>query len=418
MSLSLPGLGPLDGARARRALTLLAILVLLGVGANAVRRAMKGKSSRYDENVAFSQELVYDGVNVYKTHPAQATHTKYPPFYFVYVAPFVPLPTMLGASLWFLLNALMLIGTIVMSVRLAWPSNDARGPPWTAFACLAGVMAWIGLNNISTSQVNIQIGFFVVLGLYLIRRGRDESGGFVLMIATMLKLTPALLLVWLAVRGRWKAIRGAGIGFITLWGLVTLVLGKEHAIEATRSWVDVLVPFAQDGVLGEGLAGVRHTNQSLGAAFFRFFTDVPAGAHIEGFQVNVLSLSFETAATIVKVLNAALLLAVVFVLGRGPVAPNSARFVREAALLMVLTVVISPISWMNHHIALILPYAVLLQAARTDDVRGHRALRIAVLLMLTSVWIVLMAFSLPLAGALIVGVLLARLSKKEPAPAA
>ena len=67
-------------------------------------------------------------------------------------------------------------------------------------------MGWIAVTNLSTSQVNIQIGFFVLLGLFLIRQGREDTGGFALMVATMLKLTPALLLVWLVIRGQKRRV--------------------------------------------------------------------------------------------------------------------------------------------------------------------------------------------------------------------
>jgi len=95
--------------------------------------------------------------------------------------------------------------------------------------------------------------------------------------------------------------------------------------------------------------------------------------------------------------------------------------------------IVSPISWMNHHVALILPYALLLQAGREAPAdrarRLTRGIAIAVLLMLTSVWVLLMAFSLPLAGALLVGGLLARVlrharrragqaTRRSPAPEA
>ncbi len=406
-------------ARRRRTVLGIALLVLIGfVGTKAVKRAIAGKGSRYDENVSFSRELVYESKNVYRIHPAQATHTKYPPFYFVYVAPFVPLPTGVGATLWFLVNLAMVLATVWMAVRLAWPVNAARPPPLAAHALVAGAVSWIILTNLAVSQVNIQIGFFVVLGLWLIRRGREESGGWALMIATMLKLTPALLLVWLLVRRRWLAIRGAAVAFIALWLVIGVVLGAEFMVEATRAWIDVLIPFAREGVLGEGIGGVRGTNQSLAAALFRFLTDVPAATRIDGFQVNVLTLSFDTVNTIIRVLNVVLLLGVAWVLGRGPVDVRSSRFVREGALLMVLTLVISPITWSNHHITLILPYALGLQAWREAEGPRRRMLQHVLgasigLLLLTSPCRWLQGFGLPLLGVVILGVLLASLVRRS-----
>ncbi len=89
-------------------------------------------------------------------------------------------------------------------------------------------------------------------------------------------------------------------------------------------------------------------------------------------------------------------------------------------LLMVLTLVISPISWMNHYVTLILPFALVLQAWRDASTERRPALRhsigIAAALVLTSVWGVLMAFSLPLVGALLLGALLVHLLRGRPSP--
>ncbi|MDJ0522655.1 MAG: glycosyltransferase family 87 protein [Planctomycetota bacterium] len=406
-------------ARRRRTWLGIALLVLMGVlSAMAVSRAIAGKGSRYDENVSFSRELVYESKNVYRIHPAQATHTKYPPFYFVYVAPFVPLPIGVGAFLWFLVNLGMLVATVRMAVSLAWPVDSARSPPLEAHALLAGAVSYVAITNLVASQVNIQIGFFVVLGLWLIRRGREESGGWALMTATMLKLTPALLLIWLLVRRRWLVLRGAAVAFIALWFLIGIVLGGDFAIEATRAWIDVLIPFAREGVLGEGIGGVRGTNQSLAAALFRFFADVPAATGIEGSRVNVVALSFDTVNAIIRLVSVVLLLGVAWVLGRGPVDVRSHRFVREGALLIALTLVVSPITWNNHHIALILPYAVGLQAwreaSRARRPTLQRALGVSIgLLLLTSSCPWLQALGLPLLGVVIVGVLLASLVRRS-----
>ena len=417
------GFGPFgEGPRAqvhRRILFVLLAALFTFVGFKAVDRTVGGRSSRYDENVDFSRALVHERVNVYEVYPAQATHTKYPPFYFVYVAPFVPLSLGVGATLWFVLNLTLVIATLVMAVRLAWPTAAMRPPPFVLYALTGGVMGWITITNLTTSQVNIHIGFFVVLGLYLIRRGREGQGGFAIMVATMLKLTPALLLVWLAARRRWKAIRGATVGFLALWALVFVVLGVDFAADATRAWIDVLVPFAREGVLGEGISGVRGTNQSLAAALFRFLCDVPAASKLEGLQVNVLSLSFGTVNTLVRILTLLLVIATAWVLGRRTPPACSPRFPQEAALLMVLTLVISPITWSNHHIAMMLPYAVCLQAWRGagPNARGviGPLLAVSILLFLVgSPSRYLQAFALPLLGILLAGAVLVRLLRQRP----
>ncbi len=399
---------PTPGSRHTRiALSAILVLVVLGLGANAVRRALKG-SSAFDDTMEYAQELVFQRINVYETHATQGTHSKYPPFFFLFTAPLAVLPLGLAAAIWFLLNAVLAAACVVLAVRAFRRPDGAEPPPLLAYALPALLAAVLIVTNLQRGQVNILILFFVCLGIYAFRRGWDLRAGLALGVAVALKLTPALLVAYLLYKRAWKVAIGAGVALVLAWAVLpALVFGPDEAVEVTRSWSRVIASFSEQGVLGEGIEGVRHTNQSLSAAFYRFFTATPAGAGRTDFYVNVASIGHAHAAVTVRVLSIALLLGLAWLV-RGPPAPRGdITWGMEISLVLLVILFVSPISWINHYVALIVPYAAALEGMGRSAPQGGesrrlgRATVICAVLTSSSVVLLCLAFSLPLLGAML-----------------
>lgn len=377
-----------------------------------VRRALQGRGSQYDDFVAFSRDLIYERENVYAKYASSIT--KYPPFFGFLFAPLVPLPTPVGASIWFWLNVALAYGAARLSARAVRESPEDAPLPTTLWAVPLALAAGIVGSNLETAQVNILLLFLLVLALYEFRRGRDLWAGAWLGLATALKLTPAVFIAYFAYKRAYRTVLGAGLAIVLCWTVIPLtVLGPDNGLAVTRGWVEDLVPYFARGTIAEGITGFRDTNQSLSAAFHRFFTATPAAGGSRELYVNVASLGYETAERIVKGLSAAILLAVAWVCRSSSANRRSVALAFEYSLVMIATLLVSPISWINHYVVLLFPYAAAVYYLRTRPREEPRrawvacALAGSFLLVSSSAWRVLQSFSLPFFGALALGVALA-----------
>src|SRR3954451_16317105 len=143
-----------------------------------------------------------------------------------YPPPFLLLPAALrqvvpGFSafrlLWFVLNG------VVVAFAMARVAH-ALPPPAARRALLLAPLVWISLPTLSALQkgnVQLMIVGLAMLAMLLFERRRFAAGGALLAFATVSKLFPGLLLVYLIVRrpgrsvvrhvqDRWVAVRGGG----------------------------------------------------------------------------------------------------------------------------------------------------------------------------------------------------------------
>lgn len=405
----------------RHVLVVLLVGVAVGLGANMVRRAVKG-SSDYPMGIDFTRGLVFEGENVYETHSAGGTHTKYPPFFFVFLAPVAALPFQVGAALWYLL-------CLVLTGVGAWWAVRAMQPPDTGPPGLGEVLlpiACTGLlvvTNLAIGQVNVLILALVCLGLFLASRRRATPSGLALGVAVALKLTPALLVAGFLWKRAWFVVAGALLALVLCWGVLpAVVFGPERAVALTKSWSQVITGFVESGAGAESpdghLIGYRHTNQSLDAAARRFFTTVPAiraDQHGEDFFVNVTKLepTSKVVDRAVRAISLLLLLGLLW-LARGPLrSTDRLALGLEVSLALLVMVVISPIAWDTHFVVLLVPYAAALEVLRRGGTEATlrrwmlRAVVVSIVLVTAGVSSYAKAFSLPLLGTLLLGAALA-----------
>lgn len=431
----------------RIGLALLAVVVLF-LWWNMVRRAMAGPSSQINDFIRFSRDLLFERRNVYVEYEQAYTITKYPPFFAFLFAPLVPLPMAIAASVWFWLNLTLSAGMAVLAA-LTVGDGAAVGPaagepdpgsgPERARAARQDrrrrvvlpylLAAPVVISNLETGQVNIVIVFLLCAALFLHRQGKDLLAGGILGAAIALKLTPALFLAYFAWKRAPRVLAGAAAGLVLCWGVVPLLaFGPGLYAEVMRGWLESVAPFLAEGTRAEGIGAFRHTNQSLSAAVVRLLTETPAGGGREGLTVNVASLGMETARWIVRGLSVAIVLFLVWICRRPPEAElpfatrNPLRYGLECGLVMIAMVFLSPISWINHYVILVFPYAAAVGwlIARPETTRGWGLLRAAVwasfALLLTSVSVLLQAFSLPFLGAVVLAAGITIAIRREAAP--
>ena len=393
------------------------IITVFILGINTVFRASQGYGSQYDDFTAFSKELIFDRINVYKEYSFDRTSIgKYPPFFAFVYAPVAWMPLQIGAAIWFALGITMLITATKLLAKMSMnfaciSNNNFKNRLWAVpiITVITVVMA-----NLSTSQVNIFIFSLVAFGLYQFSKRNDKWAGLFIGIASAIKLTPGLFVVYFAYKGAWKTVLWAAIGGVICWGvLLPLALGPGRYFEIMTSWYGILSGYLTEGTLAESLAGFKHTNQSLSAFIFRYFTETPAGGGIENFYINVASLPYDVATHIVDGLKILLVLLLGFVC-RTPVKNrNDFRLGIEFSLIMMATLFISPISWINHYVVMVLPFSVGVFYIWQADPKDANRKWMLKWLIISSILVVVspkisQAFSLPFLGALIFFIVLVK----------
>ncbi len=397
---------------AKRIYAVLLVLLVAFLWYNMVRRAVNGHGSQYDDFVRFSRDLVYAKLNVYREYPADYTITKYPPFFSLLFAPLVPLPTIIGASLWFWLSLGLAVGSAYLcAVTVGGPAKVRRDRALVVVPLLltAGIIG----SNLETAQVNTVTLFVVCLALYAFRQRADLAAGGLLGVATALKLTPGLFVLYFLYKRAYRVVVGAGLAVIFCWLLIPpLVFGPANFTEIMVGWYDIVSGFIAEGTLAEGLQGFRDTNQSLAAAFHRFFTEVPARwsrGGVGSLYLNVFSLSLGTADRIIKAMVLAILVFLAAICRTSLSDRGRPALSLEYSLIWIATLFVSPISWINHYVFLLFPYTVAVYYLRskqgspdTERLLFWAALASFVLVS-SSAWRLMQAFSLPVLGAIVLG---------------
>jgi alpha-1,2-mannosyltransferase len=303
------------GQPARRRLALMAIAI--AALATAAILVSAGDTLGYDyQAYVRAAHRILDGQPLYDPAVdlagAFAVYL-YPPPFAVAMVPFTLLPDVVGQWLWIgLLIAAFVVGVAAMPV-----SPDVR---WVIF--LLGGIDWPVLYGLKLGQVSAFLFVLFVFGWRWLER--PVGLGPTSALGAIVKLQPALLLVWAALTARWRAV-AIGVGVLVVAALVsTIVVGPG-------AWADYL------SLLGRVSSPVSTPhNFTAGAVAFQLgasestATALQYGAMAATILVVLASIRFATA---------------------------------EASLLaaIVASQLLSPLLWDHYAIVLLLPAAFLLQ---------------------------------------------------------
>jgi alpha-1,2-mannosyltransferase len=253
----------------------------------------------------------------------------YPPF-----AVLVLLPMALVSKLTAIVVTTAASASLVLAITwwLVVPVADRHG--WSRwFAVAVAVPLMFAMEPIHETlgwgQINIFLAALVLADVHALRRGRPWAGVGI-GLATAIKLTPGLFVVYLALSGRFRAAATAAATFAA----ATLLAFALDAPSSVRFWTDALFQTGRVGRVD------RAANQSLLGALARVTDADPARAD-----------------TRVWLLLCAVLLALG--LARAVDAARRGDELTGVTLTGLLTCLISPISW-THHLFWVIPAALVL----------------------------------------------------------
>ena len=300
---------------------------------------------------------VPQGLDLYQLRegpdPERPTGYIYPPLFALAFLPLTALPFPWVRGLWFFLMGLLAVRSVLVGLGLASARGLGRG--WVERAGLALGLAcalrfvWSDLGH---GQVNVLVAWLAIEGIAQAERGRDRRAGALLALATLVKLTPALLIAGYLVAGRWRLAAWAGAVGMAGLAAPALVFGPALTL-------DQLLRFGLEVTPWNAQA---HAYVGNNAALTSLVQRLLVGVADPGQTPRPLLASLDPAAVrrACTALSGAVLLATL-------VASTRLRGVRRPALLLAAVPLISPVAWKPHLAGLLLP---LLVAGRALSVPG------------------------------------------------
>lgn len=320
--------------------------------------------------------------------PHKPLHAPYPPSFGLLTAPFAEVNATLGLAAarasWALLQIAALVGLYVALRRMPrGPTPPSEREHRWLFLLTLVVLARLVLRDTHGGGGNLINVSMCALAFADAERGRSVRAGWWLGFSLATKPTQALLLPLLWCQGHRKTVLHAlvaGTGFALLsFALAGFDTGPwarwfEGSLALARQ-VDAFAPPALQWPAFEWM------NQSLRCAVARWFGDVPLelAARVNWGVSQGLGLSAATCGFITRGANLSLLLLVLHATCKSrrtlltDLASTSAAARRslQFAAVLALSLLVSPISWKAHHVALVpMIYLLLAEAWR----RRSRAL--------------------------------------------
>jgi hypothetical protein len=241
----------------------------------------------------------------------------------------LPLPTAYAAAL--LVNATLWPILIYLCLRLVDPPDRIRAP-LLVFALLLFPSFFPTIFTLHHGSPSLLVAVLIVGALVLERSGRSRLAGALVALAVLIKIVPVVLLVYLALRRRWRALLWAAVAAVALMAVSVAVAGVEPHVR----WVTELAP-----------------SLASGARTGSFFEPAchPENQTFTSLVCRLLGAGSPWARPVASLLGALVLIVASLVLWRRR---RPAIDGREGALLAVTVLLVSTITWF-HHMTLMLP---------------------------------------------------------------
>jgi len=244
-----------------------AIVVLSGVVA-AVRRGVQHKPDWGD----LQTESRYVWAHGH-TAPGTAMFGYLPTATFA-LWPFTTwLPEPVGLVLYVLSNLAALAASVWIVYRYWWRAPDTGGFIWPVLLVCANFQHALQSNQLTLWTLVLCVG-----GLTLVNQRRELAGGVVLGLAALVKTVPGVLVVYLLLCRRWRALVGVIIAAIVIDVVPSVAFfGWQGAVAEHQAWMRRAGWHSNRVMIEQPLLRVhRHgTNASLAAVLTRWLRAIP-----------------------------------------------------------------------------------------------------------------------------------------------
>lgn len=339
-----------------RVFVIILAAVCVGFTILPVRTAIR--KPNYDKDYSLWYDTgrqVLRGDALYPTTSGEQFPYMYPPFAAVIVfAPLSVLPLPLFVAVLAAASAAAWFASLWLAVYVA--TGSWRHPNLLLYAGPAAVSAPFVWDVFFLGQPNIVLLALVLGAMASLRVGRQWRAGWLLSVAVAFKAFPILISVYFVWRRRWGALAATALGTVLL--LVVLpapIRGFERNAAELRTWAlgMVAINMSGDQIAQRRNAGFGYGNQSLMSIVHRLTRPVPADIRDgKTLTVNLIDLPAGVAQGVFIALALGLCGVYLLVMPRER-RRTPATDAGEQAMLLFLTIFLSPLGWTYYYCWLI-----------------------------------------------------------------
>ncbi|HZR98105.1 MAG TPA: glycosyltransferase family 87 protein [Chloroflexota bacterium] len=249
--------GPARSWGVRGCLIALGLLVLLAVGARVIALVQLGVAEGDDFTAYWDgARAVAAGHSPYEwlreNRPLEISDYHYAPLLAVLLAPLTPLLTYEAARwLWLLFS----VGCLAAALVVIWRTSGLRLDRARPAAALPFVILLPAMvSALGTGKVSPQLLLLIAAAYALLADERAVAAGGAFALVAYLKSFPGLLVGYLLLRRRWRALAATVVSGLVLLGLTLLVLGWEPhwayltgVVPAQRRWFGMPLDISLNG---------------------------------------------------------------------------------------------------------------------------------------------------------------------------
>ena len=300
----------------------------------------------------------------------------YLPFFTIFMLPwsYLPLPAAAGA---FVGLSLLLTGLCVVMVEMLLNQQLGRWPRRATLAALGLIIAYVATSSV-LGTVNLLLLFLIIATWVLFEQQREWEAGIPLGLAVLIKLLPAVLIVFFLVKRRWRvAATAVAVSLIGTIVFPLTTLGYQETAHRYEAFAEgaLVEHSARSTILSVEPRKGHYSNVSLPIVLRRLLTPTDAAPGHELF-VNIADWPRVVVFWVYALALIAIVGATLAVSSTGPpkwppseTAPiNAIR--AQFATWCCLMLIAAPLVWTHYFVLAYWPVALLAdRAQRTETTR-------------------------------------------------
>ena len=302
----------------------------------------------------------------------------YMPSAALFFAPLALFDRGIGLALRYTTAVACLCLTLFLLYRIVRAWSEVTPPEgfWISAVTLLLAFQFI-LQDLDDGGPHLILLAILTAGVYSVWQGHEKLGALWFGLATALKVAPALFLPFFLWKRQWRLV-----GYTTIasacWIILPMIwMGPESWWSHQREWTQV----AAGSFLNQEMSITmqneqRVRNQSLRQALMRYLVTFPEDHPLrrdDPGYVPVLNLPVPTAKIVIIAVTLSLLVSFCWLTRRPFKGQGDPAWLRESSAVMILALLLSPVTWVQHLVWLVPALYLIVVEARSNRGLGNPA---------------------------------------------